>query len=287
MNALLIDIGNTRIKWCTVETRRTDALDHEDSFDRAWRGDGGALALAEVDQLAAHWRSSVGDPVDVAWLSNVASVGLGATVERTLRATWPGVRVERVTACAARGGIVNGYADPQVLGPDRWLGLIGGHHLAPDRSLLVCSFGTATTIDLLVVPDGARGGPGTFVGGLILPGVDAMRRVLVERTARLPDRPGRLVEFADNTDDAITSGVLCAQLGAVERAWRDADRRVAANGRMLCLVAGGSAAMFAPSLDAAGIPLRVVPDLVLRGLAVVAREADRSERTARASDRLQ
>jgi type III pantothenate kinase len=287
MNALLIDIGNSRIKWRMVDPGQSDAVDREDALDSAWGGTGGALALEEIDRLAMQWRASVVGPVDAAWLSNVSSPESGEIVERALIAIWPGIRVERVIPTPVRGGIVNGYADPQKLGPDRWLAMIGGHGLVDDRSLLVCSFGTATTIDLLAMTDGLPGGRFSFVGGLILPGVAAMRRALVERTARLPDHPGRFVDFADNTDDAITSGVLSSQLGAIERAWRDAIARVPANPGLLCLVAGGAASTVTASLDEIGIPFRAVPDLVLRGLAVLAREPGAGGPPASAFDPLQ
>ena len=272
MSTLLIDIGNTRIKWRVIDANRPDAPDAEQSLDLAWRGTGGALALAEIDQLARHWQAAAVDRMDAALVSNVASPDVGASVGKAVAATWPAIRLESVQSSAARGGIVNGYAEPERLGSDRWLAMIGGHHLLPDSSLLICSLGTATTIDLVAIDKAHPTVQARFVGGLILPGVDAMRRALAASTARLPEgEQGRPVDFADNTADAITSGILGAQVGAVERAWRDATSRVGGD-TLTCLVAGGSAPAISAALATLGIRYRVVPDLVLRGLAVVARE---------------
>jgi type III pantothenate kinase len=200
-------------------------------------------------------------------VSVVASEAVEAEVERAVRATWPEARIERIVAAARRAGIVNGYRRPTQLGPDRWLALIGAHAALPGRALLVCGFGTATTIDLLA----RDGDDAVFVGGMILPGLDTMRRALLRDAARLPDGPGRVVDFADNTDDAIETGLVTAQAGAVERAWRAAGLRLGGD-PPCCVLAGGAATAVAPSLAAGGVPHELIPDVVLRGLAVCARE---------------
>jgi type III pantothenate kinase len=73
--------------------------------------------------------------------------------------------------------------------------------------------------------------------------------------------------FADNTQDAIASGCIAAQAGAIERA-------VAAHAALLkedasrlqCIVSGGAAATIVPHLAGA---VRQVENLVLIGLQAV------------------
>ena len=72
--------------------------------------------------------------------------------------------------------------------------------------------GTATTIDSL---DAA----GTFLGGMILPGLDLMRRALARDTAGLAYADGQYAAQPRCTDDAIVTGCIEAQAGAIERAW--------------------------------------------------------------------
>ena len=104
---------------------------------------------------------------------------------------------------------------------------------------------------------------------MILPGIDAMRRSLSRDTARLPIADGRVRDFADNTDDAIESGIAAAQVGAILQGMEAAAKR--AERPLECLLSGGWAPTIEPLIAAAcDVQLRCVPDLVLRGLRVIA-----------------
>jgi type III pantothenate kinase len=121
--------------------------------------------------------------------------------------------------------------------------------------LVVATCGTATTVD-------AVSADGLFVGGMILPGLALMASSLASNTAQLPQvAPGGLPAlFGDNTNDAILSGVLSAQAGAIERA-------VAGHRASACIVSGGAAPYIAPALKVAH---RVVDNIVLVGLQAAA-----------------
>jgi len=252
MSTLLIDIGNSRIKWRAV------AADGRPIADAA------ALALADVDQLVERWK-----PLRPhrAVVSNVAGDRIGDLVEGVLRGLAPNLSIDGVVPVREAAGVLNGYRDVAQLGPDRWLAMIGARALWPARSLLVCSFGTATTIDLLSA--GGDAAQATFVGGLILPGIETMRDSLVRKTARLAAHPGKVVELADNTDDAITSGIVAAQIGAINETLRHARSRADID-RLACVVAGGASSALGDRLKTIDVPVHVVADLVLHGLAVFA-----------------
>ena len=153
-------------------------------------------------------------------------------------------------------GVRNGYHDPASLGCDRFAALIGARRLRPDQRAIVATCGTATTVDALDAQ-------GNFIGGMILPGLGLMAASLAQRTAQLPQIAAATIGpagatrlFADNTQDAIYSGCLAAQAGAIERA-------VIAHGDAHCLLSGGAAAWIAPYLS---IPFTLVDNLVLIGL---------------------
>lgn len=251
--ALLIDIGNSRIKWRAIDTDGHPVGDHA------------ALALDQLELLPDRWKTS---RPDFALVSNVAGDRVGTLVDRVLRSIKPDVRIEHVVPVIEAAGVTNGYRDVAQLGPDRWLSMIGAHASWPDRSLLICSFGTATTIDLLTIEHDARA---IFVGGMIMPGVDTMRRSLARDTARLALQPGKVVDFADNTDDAIASGIAGAQVGAINEALRHADSRCRTT-PLACIVAGGASVALLDRLKSIDAVVHVVPDLVLQGLAVLARD---------------
>ena len=228
-----IDSGNTRIKWGVRDA------DH-------WLAQG-ALAHAELAGLGAllnEWQ-----PKSV-WLSNVAGPTTLAEIQQALAPWQPLIR--EVKSCASQQGVRNGYENPRQLGVDRWSALIGARGLTSAACLVVMA-GTATTIDTLDAS-------GQFRGGLILPGLDLMRRALARDTAALPLASGEHEIYPRNTDDAIISGCLEAQLGAIERAFA----RIAGAPDAICLLSGGAAQMLAPQL---GIPYRLIDNLVLEGLA--------------------
>ena len=231
---IAIDIGNTRLKWGV----------HEDGV---WRAQGalptaGAASLAGVAGLWPAQGKIVACNVAGAAVESVVTAALGAQAGRLC---W-------LRSGTQAGGVRNGYEPPEKLGADRWAALIGARGRVRTDCLVVCA-GTATTVDRLDAD-------GLFRGGLILPGSDLMRSALAQNTAQLPLVDGQYRELPCNTADAIASGCLFAQLGAVERmfALLAADAPEA-----LCLITGGAAQSLAPHLR---IPHRRVENLVLEGL---------------------
>ncbi len=233
-NMLLIDAGNSRIKWVRVQ-------------DGAWVKQGvvetgGWDALRqELEHLPAPQRVVI---------SNVA----GAEVERELRAVcavWP-CEPEFIQARAAQCGVHNTYADPAQLGSDRWAALIAAWQQV-HAACLVVNCGTATTLDAL-------SGTGEFMGGIILPGVEMMWRSLTTGTAQLGVERGSWQTFPRNTADAVYSGVMQATAGAIRL------QRAAMSG-VPCVLSGGAAEELESHID---LPLLYVDDLVLRGLQLIA-----------------
>lgn len=239
---LLIDAGNTRIKWALVEAGAPLG---------AWLASG-AVAHADAARLPPAWQQALGArAVTRALLANVAGAALRARLEALLPPLAPGA-IGWFASLASLAGVRNGYRNPAQLGCDRFAAAIGAHALAPGRDLIVANCGTATTIDALTAE-------GEFLGGMILPGLGLMASALARNTAQLPQiaQDGKLpAGFADNTDDAILSGCLAAQSGAIEHA-------CALHDATLCLISGGAAPLIAPTLKVA---YRVVDNIVLIGL---------------------
>jgi type III pantothenate kinase len=239
MTMLLVDAGNTRVKWAIA---RIDAAPGE------WIAHG-AVAHVALDSLRAAWK---GQDVRRAIVSNVA----GAQLAERLAALLPAVRPEWFGARAELAGMRNRYRNPEQLGADRFAAALGARSLAPGKALVVATCGTATTVD-------AVSADGDFLGGMILPGLGLMLGSLARGTAQLPEASADAVlppVFADHTLDAIRSGCLSAQAGAIERA-------CAALPAELCIVSGGAAHHVAPALLA---PHRIVDNIVLMGLHVAA-----------------
>jgi len=228
---LCLDSGNSRLKWGVHD-------------GQAWLADGalGHAELAALGDIARQWQ-----PRRVL-LSNVAGPALATAIHQALVP----LSVQEVRSDAACCGVSNGYENPLALGVDRWHALIGARGMTSSACLVVMA-GTATTIDTLTAD-------GHFPGGLILPGLDLMRRALARDTAALPLASGQYAAYPRATDDAIVSGCLEAQAGAIERAFA----RLAGEPEARCLLSGGAAPALAPLL---AIPCQTVPNLVLEGLA--------------------
>ena len=231
---LCIDSGNTRLKW--------GLHDGSTWHERAALAQGDIAELAEL--LARIEPSSVN-------IAHVAGPAIGQQLSALL-APWQ-ARCHWISSTAQAGGVINGYENPAQLGVDRWCALIGARSLSTAPCLVVMC-GTATTVDSL-----SR--EGRFLGGLILPGFELMRRSLARDTAALPLAQGEHLAYPRRTDDAITSGCLEAQAGAIERAYR----RLSASSQEtpVCLLSGGGAERLAPLL---GIAYQQIDNLVLEGL---------------------
>lgn len=231
-----IDSGNSRIKWGLHDGQR-------------WV-ERGALAHADLSSLAELPQRYQPEKVI---FSNVAGDAAARNIQQTLAVWQPWFIEARASQQAA--GVTNQYENPLQLGVDRWCALIGarGQTQAP---CLVVMAGTATTIDTL-------NAEGHFLGGLILPGFDLMRRSLSRDTAALPLAEGQHQKHPKNTNDAIISGCLEAQAGAIDRAFG----RIAHLPGVTCLLSGGAAPRLAPLLN---IPHRQIDNLVLEGLARLA-----------------
>lgn len=237
---LLLDAGNTRLKWGL-------------HAGAGWL-EQGALDYDALDALPACWARH-GVP-EMALGANVAGAQRGARIAACLA---PYMAFSWNASTAEQCGVRNGYVQPARLGADRWAALIGAHGIHPGACLVVMA-GTATTVDLLAED-------GEFLGGVILPGFDLMRRSLARDTAQLPFAAGAYEEYPRSTEDAIFSGCSEAQAGAVERLFR----RLAGRPAPLCLLSGGASDAIAAHLE---LPLRRVNNLVLEGLAQIA--ADRA-----------
>jgi len=253
VSALLIDVGNTRIKWARLE--------------------GGARASRLGPQRAAAFAGW-----DVADFARKV-FGAGRRIDRVLVSNVAGARVARVLAQAARragapppefvasqrkaAGVTTTYLEPWRLGVDRFVMAIAAHRLAKGRPVCIVSVGTTLTIDLV-------DGKGRHLGGAILPAPGLMVDSVLRGTDGIRKRAtggrtGKRSMFSRTTRAAIGQGALHAAAAVADRAAEEANRLLGK--RSLLLLTGGASAEVAPLVRS---PHTTVPDLVLRGLAVLA-----------------
>lgn len=238
---LLVDVGNSRIKWVLATdsgwTPGVPFLTHERPL---------------VSALDRHW-SKLERPAAVA-VSNVAGPEIAEHIDHWVGKHW-NIPVHYAQSERWRGPVVNGYTRPEQLGVDRWLGLLA---LQASYSLPACLVDCGTAITLDVLDDHAR-----HCGGLIAPGLMTMQRSLqLETHAISPlecqEKTGLL---GRDTQSCIELGTLMACAGLVEKTLVNLGRHF--NLPMQLVLTGGDALRLRDYLT---VPSQLCEDMVLRGL---------------------
>ncbi len=239
---LLLDVGNSRVKWALVRQ------------PEEWVAEGTCMH-DEADSLLGEW-DRFPQPARVIGC-NVAGQGR----VHDLYAYWQSrnVPVRWMQAAQECAGVRNLYERPEQLGNDRWAALVGAWARIRGACLVV-SAGTAVTIDAL----NARG---EFLGGMILPGKRLMQAALVAGTHALQDMGGQTVDFPRNTADAASTGIATALACTVQKAYQ---RLTATDAKSpSCILTGGDADWLAGQLQFGAI---IAPRLILEGLLIMSRE---------------
>ncbi len=242
---LLVDIGNSRVKWATLDDGRLGA--QQAASYSGWTRDDWRRSLLAAPGI---------NDVLVASVSVAPSEALDAAVEVAT-----GRRAHFVSTSREAGGVRNAYREPCLLGVDRWLAIIAGH-AATQGACCVADVGTAATFDSVTAS-------GEHLGGFIIPGPGLMVNSLHGGTADLAGHSAASGEsgdalLADNTRDAIERGCRLAVAAFIDRGVADVKSRLGQQPALL--LTGGAAATVAPLVRSR---VRLVPDLVLRGLALL------------------
>ncbi|MGY6213528.1 type III pantothenate kinase [Methylolobus aquaticus] len=240
---LLVDIGNTRVKW---------------AFDA---GSGHLIAgtsfPSDIDalpgELQRHW-GGIERPSSV-WVCNVKAAEIEPILTDGCTRLW-GMAPRLIRSAPQAHGIVNAYADPSRLGADRWVALIGAVALF-GLPVCVVSLGTAVTVDLVDAD-------GRHRGGLIAPGLGLMKDSVLQRAEGV--RPEADVErsafWGRDSGACLESGVSQMTTALIERAVRQAEQDLGAPPTLV--LTGGDANAVSSWLS---VRHATVPDLVLQGLA--------------------
>jgi len=287
---LLVDIGNTRVKWArwvdgkmgkqqAAANAGWSAADYaRHVIGRGWGTVAGRpVANVVVDTAAANRadgrRSMSGRAVDDAdpstgvdriVVSSVAGDAINAMLIAAARKAGA-PPPELVASVRTAAGVTTEYIDPWRLGVDRFVAAIGAHQLSSGQPVCVVNIGTAMTIDLV-------DGSGRHCGGAIVPGPALMVSSLLTQTNGIRRRAkggpnGANGMFAKTTRNAIGEGARYAAAGVIDRAIEEA--RIRLGTRPLIILTGGGSADIKPLIRNTCVSL---PDLVLHGLAVWARQ---------------
>ncbi len=243
MNRLLVDIGNTRVKWALAR-----AADFIEQNRFVWE-------LGAMQRLLDCQWGQLDRPESIA-ISNVAGDVIEEAVTDWCRKNWsinPDIAVVSRKAC----GVTNSYSQPQQLGIDRWLAILGGWSMVKG-SVCVIDCGSAVTIDVLDAN-------GVHQGGLIAPGLSLSARALTDHTHALNAEVRKnFPMLASSTEDAINSGCYHQFIGGIQ--YMIGRIRQQFGSSIQFIITGGDAEQVIHAIDD---ELISEPDLVLKGLMLI------------------
>jgi len=242
---LLIDAGNTRIKWGLQ--------------DGATFKDGGAYVYRDtpLNERITDIFSSITSALDSIWISNVAGRTMHDALCNFFQDRWQKTpQFPRASRC--NFGLKNGYVSSETMGMDRWFALTAAWHRL-QKPLLLIGAGTCTTADMVDAT-------GQHRGSLIAPGLRLLQESIVQRVENCQisvnlDVPAW--SFGDTTGSAIHGGCTSLVHSFIEQAYHHAKKVL---GNCTPLITGGDAPILLAQLS---IPFEYLPALVLEGLALI------------------
>ena len=248
---LLVDIGNSRIKWVCLDESSLDAVGdtiHCQTSIDAFHVIGEALP-SDISQVMA---------------TNVAGKSHELALVSVCTERW-GISPEFVTPDKQEHGISSVYSDPSKLGADRWVALIAAHRLEKG-AFAVIDAGTTVTLDMV-------NANGQHLGGLIMAGPDLVYSALNNETGNIgkinltPDVSLGLEILGSNTKMAVANGTMLSIASAVDRALSTVSAEIRESPTVY--ITGGNALILSSWLETRA---QYRPNLVLEGLTFIVAE---------------
>ena len=184
-SVVLVDVGNTRIKYCLLSNVEQEPFASNTFSD--------LFSFIDKQPKITH--------LYLASVRNVAEVEpiFVACRERNICV------VEKHTEREAFG-IKNSYENEKKMGVDRWLAMICAAEKTK-KSFCVIDVGTAITVDFVV--------NGQHLGGWIVPGYQVMKQALVQSTKKVyaNDEIITSLSAGNDTEECVSSGCYAAVYG--------------------------------------------------------------------------
>ncbi len=224
---LLLDIGNTHTHLGLATAKRI--IRHADIATSDWQA---GLAEKRLTEFAGAKR------LEGAVMCSVVP-SITPLVHASVRKLWDRSCLE-LTPATIRLIDIN-YPKPDTIGPDRLANALAARHRfgAP---VVVVDFGTAVTFDVV-------NRAGSYVGGIIAPGLSAMTEYLHEKTALLPRIRVREIKGAvgKSTEQAMLIGAVHGYRGLIRELLGEIKRELRSR-RLPVVATGGYARLIASRL---------------------------------------
>jgi type III pantothenate kinase len=241
---LLIDIGNTAIKWGFSHPKPV-ILSGRENYQPVF----------PESLILTHWET-LPKPNRVL-ISNVAAHSTGEQINALIKKHW---NIEGTFIVENQPlEEINPLITQGILGVDRWLALLATHQIEQNPFAII-GCGTAITLDVCQ--------NGTHLGGLITPGIGLMRLSLEKYTVSCRLNPEQKDEnhfLAFDTDNAMRAGTLQMAAAFIETTLQKIEKRL--DLQLKTFITGGDASRLIPHFHDAARFIES-PSLVLNGLAL-------------------
>lgn len=234
---LLIDVGNTRVKWAVIEDEFNEDVD---------------VCIGSLKELS----------ISIQNMDTVNTKVLLSAVNQTndlmlLLDKSDFAEITSVKSQSTQAGISNSYEQPERMGIDRWLAMIASHKLVNNKGIVIVDAGSALTIDVL-------NQKGFHQGGYIVPGIAMAQSALFSNTEQVKRydevvatnrSSGRLNKLGNNTLQCVEYGVINQQVALIEKVMKQYPEYE-------IMITGGDGELLAEFLPTAIVDR----NLVLKGL---------------------
>ena len=241
---LLVDIGNTRIKWA-----------QQSALELASYG-ACLYNKSDLKESPGQSWSELSRPEKV-YISNVGGEQTASEISELLFGLWE-IKPVFLSVTQQALGVTNGYDDARQLGIDRWLAIIAAWNNY-QSTVCVIDCGTAITVDVVTTS-------GQHLGGYIVPGLSLMTDSLNRQTQQIDSSVNQTPSLAlgRNTKDCISNGALMTVTALISGQFAKVRHEHGMDTK--CIISGGFAGELSKFLE-----LDIVhdPHLVLNGIALM------------------
>lgn len=241
---LLIDIGNSRMKWAKLQQGELSGY-----------GSCDYRVVTDWASLFEHHESP-----EAVFVASVAAEEVFEQLSQQLVSLWGAhpVQLHSAQRCC---GVSNSYTQYERLGIDRWAAILAAY----DRThapLCVIDCGSAMTLD-------AVDGEGRHLGGYIVPGLQMQQKVLLHGTARVSEPMGKQAggDWGRNTQECVVHGIAQELAALIERSVKQLEQQM--QGAVRVVMTGGDAGLVLPLLNMA---VEYEQHLVLQGMALMVQQ---------------
>ena len=244
---LVIDVGNTNTVFAIVNNT---------GIYKKWRISSNSSRTS--DEYETHMKSFLSDEVNLSIVDVIISSVVPAAIHELKTFVKKYFNIKSKIIGDSIFPKLNILIDrPDEVGADRLVNSLAAHKIY-GGPIIIVDFGTATTFDVV-------NKEGSYIGGIISPGVHLSMDALDKATARLPriaiNKPNKVI--GSNTITAMQSGIFWGYIGLIEGII--SRTKIEAEMEMKVVATGGLSKLFMANTNAIDY---IDEDLTLKGIAL-------------------